>query len=110
MIERVQGQAQNAVDTMQVGMENLEEGLALAEASAGENAEVRQIVGTLLSTIDQLTESGRAHAGETGMIGTVAGSMQKAQYSLTVSAAQTRHTIGWLALLAGRFRVSAAGR
>jgi methyl-accepting chemotaxis protein len=108
MIQRVQGQASQAVTTMQDGMQHLEEGLKLAEASAGENIEVQRIVQTLLATIAHLTDSGRTQADETEVIGEVANSMQTAQASLSVSVEQTRHTISVLALLAGRFRVSNA--
>ena len=108
MIQRVRGQADESVQTMQQGMHHLEEGLKLAEASAGENLEVQQIVQTLLATIAQLTDTGRTHADETSMIGTVASSMQNAQHRLSTSVEQTRHTISQLVLLASRFRVSAA--
>jgi methyl-accepting chemotaxis protein len=107
MIQRVQTQAAEAVGSMQAGMGQLEEGLRLAEASAGENVEVQRIVHTLLSTISELTESGRSHADGTGVIGIAAQSMHSAQHGLSVSVDQTRHTIGLLALLAGKFRVSA---
>jgi methyl-accepting chemotaxis protein len=107
MIQRVQTQAAEAVGSMQAGMGQLEEGLRLAEASAGENVEVQRIVHTLLSTISELTESGRSHADGTGVIGVAAQSMHSAQHGLSVSVDQTRHTIGLLALLAGKFRVSA---
>ena len=93
--------------SMRDGMQHLEEGMKLAEASAGENLEVQRIVHSLLETIEHLTLSGRSHAEDTNMIGTVANSMQKAQSSLSLRVEQTRHTIGLLALLAGRFRVSA---
>jgi len=108
MIQRVQAQASHAVTTMQDGMQHLEQGLQLAEASAGENIEVQRIVQSLLATISHLTESGRTQADETGEIGEVANSMQAAQASLSVSVEQTRHTIGLLARLAGRFQVSNA--
>ncbi|MDN0076580.1 methyl-accepting chemotaxis protein [Crenobacter sp. SG2303] len=107
MIQRVQGQANEAVSTMRAGIHSLEEGLKLAEASAGENVEVQRIVYTLLSTIEHLTKSGRTYTDDTHVIGTVAHSMQDAQHELSVSVDQTRHTIGLLAILAGKFRVSA---
>jgi len=107
MIQRVQNQAGESVISMRDGMQHLEEGMKLAEASAGENLEVQRIVHSLLETIEHLTLSGRSHAEDTNMIGTVANSMQKAQSSLSLRVEQTRHTIGLLALLAGRFRVSA---
>ncbi|PXX49031.1 methyl-accepting chemotaxis protein [Aquitalea magnusonii] len=108
MIQRVQHQASEAVNTMQSGMQHLEQGLQLAEASAGENIEVQRIVSSLLGTIGQLTDSGQAHASATAEIGTVASSMHLAQQSLSDCVEQTRHTIGLLGLLAGRFRVSEA--
>ncbi|WP_035054199.1 methyl-accepting chemotaxis protein [Andreprevotia chitinilytica] len=107
MIQRVQGQAGEAVTTMQSSMQHLEEGLKLAEASAGENVEVQRIVHTLLTTIEQLTESGRVYADDTSVIGTVASSMQSTQQGLSISVDQTRHTIGLLGGLTGKFRVSA---
>jgi uncharacterized phage infection (PIP) family protein YhgE len=51
MIQRVQHQAAEAVESMQSGMSHLEQGLQLAEASAGENIEVQHIVHSLLDTI-----------------------------------------------------------
>jgi len=110
MIQRVQHQAGEAVDTMQNGMQHLEQGLQLAEASAGENVEVQRIVSSLLDTINQLTDSGQAHASDTAEIGAVASSMHLAQQSLSECVEQTRHTIGMLGHLAGRFRVSEATR
>ena len=109
MIQRVQHQAGEAVETMQNGMAHLEQGLQLAEASAGENVEVQRIVSSLLDTIGQLTDAGQEHASTTTEIGTVAGSMHQAQQSLSDCVQQTRHTIGMLGVLAGRFRVSGMG-
>jgi methyl-accepting chemotaxis protein len=108
MIQRVQGQADEAVLTMKEGMNHLEAGLRLAEESTGENKEVQKIVQTLLGTIEHLTDSGRVHAEDTGMIGQVANSMHQAQNGLSISVEKTRHTIGLLALLTGKFQVSNA--
>ncbi|SMF16994.1 Methyl-accepting chemotaxis protein [Pseudogulbenkiania subflava DSM 22618] len=109
MIQKVQRQAAAAVDTMQGGMSHLEEGLRLAEASAGENREVQEIVDGLIDTIRTLTHSGQEHASDTHAIGSVAGGMQLAQQALTQSVEQTRHTIAELAMLTGKFQVSSQG-
>ncbi|WP_287878888.1 methyl-accepting chemotaxis protein [Aquitalea sp.] len=106
MIQRVQHQAAEAVESMQSGMSHLEQGLQLAEASAGENIEVQHIVRSLLDTINQLTHSGLEHASATAEIGTVAATMHVAQQSLSDCVDHTRHTISMLGELAGRFQVS----
>lgn len=106
MILRVQQQADEAVNSMQSGMNHLEQGLQLAEASAGENVQIQDIVRQLLDTIKQLTQAGSEHASATAEIGTVASSMHLAQQNLSDCVDYTRHTISMLGKLAGRFRVS----
>ncbi|MCD8548097.1 MAG: methyl-accepting chemotaxis protein [Aeromonadaceae bacterium] len=106
MIGRVQQQASQAVEVMQQGMVNMEEGLKLAEAAAGENLGQTQMVEELFDTIHQLTEHGREHAEEAQGVAQVAGSMQSVLSGLSNSVSQTRHTIARLSALAGQFQVS----
>ena len=104
MIAKVQQQASDAVSVMEQGMGNMEEGLRIAEQAAGENSGHSQIV----ERIHELTEQGRTHADEAAEVAGVAGAMQSALEHLSLSVTQTRHTIGDLTLMAGRFQVSSA--
>ena len=108
MIAKVQQQASDAVSVMEQGMGNMEEGLRIAEQAAGENSGHSQIVERLFTTIHELTEQGRTHADEAAEVAGVAGAMQSALEHLSLSVTQTRHTIGDLTLMAGRFQVSSA--
>lgn len=106
MIAKVQQQAADAVSVMEQGMVKMEEGLRIAEQAAEGNTGHHQIVEQLFATIHELTEHGRNHADEATTVASVAQAMQKTLHDFSLSVDQTRHTIGGLSLLAGRFQVS----
>ena len=106
MIAKVQQQAADAVSVMEQGMAKMEEGLRIAEQAAEGNTGHHQIVEQLFATIHELTEHGRHHADEAATVASVAQAMQKTLHDFSLSVDQTRHTIGGLSLLAGRFQVS----
>ncbi|GAB3214925.1 methyl-accepting chemotaxis protein [Pseudaeromonas pectinilytica] len=106
MIVKVQQQAADAVQIMEKGMGNMEEGLRIAEQAAGDNAGQSLIVEKLFATIHELTDHGREHAEEAAGVADVAGAMKMALDDLSQSVAQTHHTIARLSLMAGRFQVS----
>ena len=106
MIAKVQQQAADAVGVMEQGMDNMEEGLRIAEQAASGNTGHHHIVEQLFATIHELTEHGRQHADEAATVAGVAQAMQQALRDFSLSVSQTRHTIGGLSLLAGRFQVS----
>ncbi|TCP13808.1 methyl-accepting chemotaxis protein [Crenobacter luteus] len=106
-IQAIQAQAAGAVGAMQEGMTHLEEGLRLAEASAGENRETEAIVAGLMATIRALTRASREQADKAAGLDSVAAGLEATQRALSGSVEHTRHTIAELAQLAGRFQVSA---
>ncbi len=61
MIEGVQTQAHGAVQSMGVGMREMEEGLKLAEETASDNGEVHRLVEQLFHAIDGIAATSRAH-------------------------------------------------
>ena len=106
MISKVQQQASDAVNVMEQGMGNMEEGLRIAEQAAGENAGQSLIVEKLFATIHELTDHGRAHVAEASGVAEVAEAMRAALDELSQSVTQTHHTIARLNQMAGRFQVS----
>ncbi|RQW29235.1 methyl-accepting chemotaxis protein [Rhodobacteraceae bacterium CH30] len=106
MISSVQQQAASAVASMQSGMRDLEEGLQLAEASAGENPEIQALVDGLIGIIQQLSNAGHQRLHEAEEIGDVSMNLGQTQAALAGSVNEARNGIDGLTLLAGKFRVS----
>ncbi len=106
MIAKVQQQATNAVEIMNVSMQNMEAGLQLAESSSDDQKEHHLIVEKLLATIQNLTEQGKDHAEKTSTIHRVTEGMQSALEQFTQSVNDTEHSIDRLAALTGQFQIS----
>ncbi|WP_024872606.1 methyl-accepting chemotaxis protein [Tolumonas lignilytica] len=106
MIATVQQQATNAVEIMNVSMQNMEAGLQLAENSSDDQREHHLIVEKLLATIQDLTEQGQDHANKTSTIHRVTEGMQSALTQFTQSVSDTEHSINRLAALTGQFQIS----
>ena len=85
MIEGVQTQAHGAVQSMGVGMREMEEGLKLAEETASDNGEVHRLVEQLFHAIDGIAATSRAHNDKVKQV-------SDATQSTSQVLAQTGHT------------------
>ncbi|TIC87275.1 methyl-accepting chemotaxis protein [Crenobacter intestini] len=108
MIGQVQAQAHDAVGSMQSGMQDLEEGLQLAESSNGESQALYALIDGLISTIARLSDAARDGTREMEKIGTASATLSVRQARLSASVEVTGQDIQRLLAETGHFKVSHA--
>ncbi|HXU92470.1 MAG TPA: methyl-accepting chemotaxis protein [Gallionella sp.] len=107
MISTVQGQARDAVSTMESGMANMEESLRLAEAAASDKSAMQDILERMFSVIQEISNGARSHGKDVQGVAQVTESMRGALSELDFSATQARQTANRMKGLAEQFQVSA---
>ena len=110
MIATVQNRAEEAVSTMDSGMDELEEGLKLAMDAASDKKEVQDILERLFATIDELAAATRTNGNRIESMAESADSVRTAIQEAHRSAEQTGGAAQALNRLMGQFKVSAAAR
>jgi methyl-accepting chemotaxis protein len=106
MISTVQGQARDAVSTMESGMANMEESLRLAEAAASDKSAMQDILERMFSVIQEISNGARSHGKDVQGVAQVTESMRGALSELDFSATQARQTANRMKGLAEQFQVS----
>jgi len=108
MIGSVQGQARDAVSTMEKGSAGMEEGLRLAEEAASDNTGMQEIVERMFTLIQGIAESATQYGSRVQGVADVTESMRGALDELNFSVAQARQTSQKLKGLASQFQVTQA--
>lgn len=106
MIATVQGQARNAVSTMESGMANMEEGLKLAEIAASDKSGMQEILERMFTIIQDISNGALSHGKNVQGVAQVTESMRGALGELDFSAIQARQTASRMKGLADQFQVS----
>ncbi|MDD2701225.1 MAG: methyl-accepting chemotaxis protein [Sideroxydans sp.] len=106
MITTVQGQARNAVFTMESGIENMEEGLRLAEVAAADKSGMQNIMERMFTIIQDISHGAMSHGENVKGVAQVTESMRNALNELDFSATQARQTASRMKGLADQFQVS----
>ncbi len=106
MIATVQGQAQDAVNIMESGMNNMEESLKLAEAAASDKSAMQDILERMFSVIQDISNSAMHYGKSVQNVAQVTESMHGALGELNFSAAQSRQTANRIKGLADQFEVT----
>lgn len=110
MIATVQNRAEEAVSTMDSGMDELEEGLKLAMDAASDKQEVQAILERLFATIDELAAATRTNGNRIEAMAESADTVRTAIQESHRSAEQTGGAAQALNRLMAQFKVSAAAR
>lgn len=108
MIATVQGQARNAVFTMESGIENMEEGLRLAEVAASDKSGMQDIMERMFTIIQDISNGALSHGENVKGVAQVTETMREALGELDFSATQARQTANRMKGLADQFQVSQA--
>ncbi|HEX5364920.1 MAG TPA: methyl-accepting chemotaxis protein [Gallionella sp.] len=106
MIGTVQGQARDAVVTMESGMANMEEGLRLAEVAASDRSGMQDIMERMFTIIQDISNGATSHGKNVQGVAQVTESMRGALGELDFSATQARQTAHRMKGLADQFQVS----
>lgn len=106
MIATVQGQARDAVSTMESGMANMEEGLRLAEVAASDKSGMQDIMERMFTIIQDISNGAMSHGENVQGVAQVTESMRGALGELDFSATQARQTANRMKGLADQFQVS----
>lgn len=107
MIDTVQNQARDAVQIMERGAINMEEGLQLAEAAASDNSGMQEILQRMFSLIQEISNSAQQYGQGVQGVAQVTESMRGALDELSFSMGRARQTSKRLQQLAGQFEVTA---
>ena len=108
MIDGVQTQAEEAVRTMENGMNEMEEGLRLATEAASDKREIDEVVERLFVTIGQIASSTHSYGDRVGAIAEKVAAVREAMAAAARSATATGFAAGKLEQTMGQFKVSAA--
>ncbi|MFT4172939.1 MAG: methyl-accepting chemotaxis protein [Rhodocyclaceae bacterium] len=106
MVGAVQSRAQDAVGTMETGMNDLEEGLQLAASAATDKQDVQHILQRLFSTIDELSHAAQSNGGRVEDIARFADRVRSAVDEASQGAQLTGNAARALGKLVGQFKVS----
>lgn len=108
MINNVQSQAEQAVQRMESGMSQMEEGLRLAAETASDKGEMQEITERMFVTIDQIAAGAHELSSRLSEVSTSADTVRGALTKAGRSAEKTGASAGKLDQLVGQFQVSAA--
>ncbi|MGC3965278.1 MAG: methyl-accepting chemotaxis protein [Rhodocyclaceae bacterium] len=106
MVGAVQGRAEDAVNTMETGMAELEEGLQLATAAATDRADVQHILQRLFATIDQISTAAHDNGRRVEEVAGSAEAVRRAIDEAARGAQLTGNAARTLDQLVGQFKVS----
>ncbi len=103
MIDTVQNHADSAVHVMRQGMGELEAGLNLAMAAAGDRSGTDQLVQGMLGTIDHIAQSSQVHSQRISSVAGTADSMRAALRESEDSLEETASAVHKLDNLTAQF-------
>ncbi|MEW5790682.1 MAG: methyl-accepting chemotaxis protein [Pseudomonadota bacterium] len=106
MISNVQSEARQAVTVMENGMQGVEEGLRMAEETAGNHRGIEQVVQRMNAVIQTIAKGSEAQNRSARDTAEIAAGMQGVVDDLRQSADQVQVTAGKLQRLVGQFQVS----
>ncbi|HEX5392365.1 MAG TPA: methyl-accepting chemotaxis protein [Rhodocyclaceae bacterium] len=107
MIGNVQSQAEQAVQRMESGMGQMEEGLRLAAETASDKGEMQEITERMFITIDQIAAGAHQLSSRLSEVSTSADTVRGALGKAGRSAEKTGASASKLDQLVGQFQVSA---
>jgi methyl-accepting chemotaxis protein len=106
MIAMVQGQAREAVATMESGMASMEESLSLAETAASDKSGMQHILERMFTIIQDISRSALSYGKSAQGVAKVTESMRNALSELNFSAEQARQTSSRMKSLADQFQTT----
>jgi methyl-accepting chemotaxis protein len=106
VINRVQGEAKEAVSTMEGSMCGVEEGLRLAEGSSSDHSEIEKVVRKMSESIANIFETSESHSDIAKNTRVMTEQMQDSVVGLRKSVGKVRFATRQLHQLVGQFQVS----
>lgn len=106
MISQVQGEAKEAVITMEGSMSGVEEGLLLTEGSGSDHAGIEKVVRKMGDSIANILETSESHSDIVKNTKIMTERMQHAVEALRGSVGKVRFSTRQLQQLVGQFQVS----
>ncbi len=106
MISQVQGEAKEAVTTMEGSMSGVEEGLLLTEGSSSDHAGIEKVVRKMGDSIANILETSESHSDIVKNTKIMTERMQHAVEALRGSVGKVRFSTRQLQQLVGQFQVS----
>ena len=103
---KIEENAQDAVQTMEGGVQNLEEGLSLAESAASDNTGVNDLVARMLSTLGHIADSGDVHLESARSLASITSELKSSVVDVKASAHSVNNSANRLDKLVGRFQVN----
>ncbi len=106
MVQKVQGEAQKAVHTMEGSMSGVEEGLRLAEGSSSDHTAIEEVVRKMGTSIESIFETSQSQNSIVRETQAMTEKMQHAVLGVRGSVEKVRFATGQLQKLVGQFQVS----
>ncbi|MDB6060170.1 MAG: methyl-accepting chemotaxis sensory transducer [Verrucomicrobiaceae bacterium] len=103
---KIEDNAQDAVNTMESGVQNLEEGLRMAESAASDNSGVNDLVARMLATLEHIADSGDSHLESARGLAAITGELKSSVIEVKASTHSVNNTANRLDKLVGQFQVS----
>ncbi|WP_425272960.1 methyl-accepting chemotaxis protein [Pseudomonas reidholzensis] len=107
MVERLQGDTQQAVSFMQEGVQDVDNSLRLAEDASSENVQLHQAVESMFAIIQQLNQRSVEYGKTIEQVNQSSSEMRQTAVVLQSSAQRVKVDAGKLQKLVGQFEVSA---
>ncbi|MBZ0091017.1 MAG: methyl-accepting chemotaxis protein [Sulfuricellaceae bacterium] len=107
MIDGIQAEAREAVNVMENGMEEVEQGLRLAEEAASDNSGLHDIVARLLAAIQHIAEHSENHNASALSVASETENMRHVMDELNQTTDLVRITVDKMGQMLGQFQVSA---
>ncbi len=108
IIEGIQANARDAVQTMESGVQGVEEGLQRAEIAAGDNSGINLMVERMLSALEHIASSNDSHLESARAVASITGELGVSLSGLRASTNSVSNTANRLEKLVGQFQVSRA--
>ena len=109
MIERLQGETQQAVRFMEHGVGGVDQSLKIAEEASSENTELHDIVQQMFDSIQRIEAGSQQYSATIRDVSHITNDMNDSISGMQVSADRVRHTASKLNQLVGQFQVSQLG-
>ncbi len=106
MIENIQANAKAAVDTMEGGVEGIENGLKLAEEVAMDDGGLNEMVADMLSTLDEITSRGTSQVESARDVASITAKLQTSLYAVRQGTSKVDSSANRLEKLVSQFEVS----
>ncbi len=106
IIDKIEQHAQDAVTTMESGVQGVEEGLRLAEAAASDNSGLDGLASRMFDALQHIAESSDGHLGSARGVASITAEMTRSVGDLRASVHTVNGTANRLDKLVGQFQVS----